>query len=196
MPARLIACSEHSRPETPHPVERGHYHFDGSGGGRLRPCRPAHRGQDNRVRRPGPELLCARRQHDRRRCERNHLDPRDGRLSPSRLGRPNSRRHSQQRDHRRLHGSDPSRLRTVLPAGRHVRRQPHHGAGLHRCGHHLLHRQFAQLAFVGSLRRSGTGAARFRRPRRACVRRANVRGMGSAMAARREQVAAPVLRLR
>jgi hypothetical protein len=35
--------------------------------------------QDNRVRRPGPELRCARRQHDRRRRERNHLDPWDDR---------------------------------------------------------------------------------------------------------------------
>ena len=57
----------------------------------------------------------------------------------------------------RVHGHDASGLRALLPSARHVRRQPDHRARLHRCGHHLHHRQLAQLAFVRAFRRRDPG---------------------------------------
>ncbi len=75
-------------------------------------------------------------------------DPHSGlrRLPSPFLGRPASPHQSQCRDPRRLLRRDASLLRQGLSARRHVCRQSHHRARLHRFRHHLHHRQFAQFA--------------------------------------------------
>ena len=154
----------------------------------------SHRRQDHLRHQSGLERCPARWQCHRCRCERT---------PSSFLGMIDCHRHAWE-----------GLLRRVIPNGatideymgathrgfaryyrprRHVYRQSDHGARLHRRGHHLLHRQLAQFALARSFRCGYPGAVRFRYPRRACFRRADVRGMGSPMAGGPGTAAARVL---